>query len=213
MSIPSTTKSQKAALRKAVIHARSLLSASDVKNSSELIVKRLVESNVFQSSKSVSCFLSMAGEVDTDGIVRAALNSGKTLYVPRMNGRFIDMLRVYDLDDLNGLEAGKWGIREPGVMRDSSERQNAFEHGELDLIVMPGVAFDSNLARLGYGRGYYDRFINMYSEKHGSERTPTLVGVALDEQIVETGAIPMEAHDRALDAVLTPTKSYGSFSK
>lgn len=155
----------------------------------------------------------MAGEVETDGIVRAALSAGKTLYVPRMNGRLIDMLRVYDLEDLDKLEAGKWGIREPGVMRDGVERQNAFQHGELDLIVMPGVAFDSNLARLGYGRGYYDRFVNMYAEKYGNERTPLLVGIALDEQIVESGAIPLEEHDRILDAVLTPTQSYGNLSR
>ncbi|KAG8704479.1 5,10-methenyltetrahydrofolate synthetase [Ceratobasidium sp. 394] len=151
----------------------------------------------------------MPGEVDTDGVVRAALNTGKTLYIPRMNGRVINMLRVYDMHDLEGLEAGKWGIREPSPLKDGIERQEALQKGDLDLIVMPGVAFDSNLARLGYGRGYYDRFINSYAEKYGEGRVPKLIAIALDEQVVEPGMIPMESHDRALHSVLTPTQSYG----
>ncbi|KAG8700137.1 hypothetical protein FRC09_006149 [Ceratobasidium sp. 395] len=132
---------------------------------------------------------------------------GKTLYVPRMNGRVINMLRLYDVHDLDGLEAGKWGIREPDPLREGIERPEALQEGNLDLTVMPGIAFDNSLARLGYGRGYYDRFINSYAEKYGESKIPRLV--ALDEQIVEPGIIPMESHDRALHSVLTPTRSYG----
>ncbi|QRV91227.1 5-formyltetrahydrofolate cyclo-ligase [Ceratobasidium sp. AG-Ba] len=218
MSVPNTIKTQKAALRKSVLNVRSLLSAAQIKSSSEAITKKLLESSEFQTSTSVSCFLSMEGEVDTDGIVRSALDSvtipelrqpkGKTLYVPRMNGRVINMLRVYDIQDLDSLEAGKWGIREPSPTRDGSERQEALQNGGLDLIVMPGVAFDRNLARLGYGRGYYDRFINSYAEKYGEAQIPKLVGIALDEQIVESGMIPMESHDRSLHVIITPTESY-----
>ncbi|QRV76392.1 5-formyltetrahydrofolate cyclo-ligase [Ceratobasidium sp. AG-Ba] len=208
MSVPNTIKTQKAALRKSVLNVRSLLSAAQIKSSSEAITKKLLESSEFQTSTSVSCFLSMEGEVDTDGIVRSALDSGKTLYVPRMNGRVINMLRVYDVQDLDSLEAGKWGIREPSPTRDGSERQEALQNGGLDLIVMPGVAFDRNLARLGYGRGYYDRFINSYAEKYGEAQIPKLVGIALDEQIVESGSIPMESHDRSLHVIITPTNSH-----
>ncbi|KAG9128442.1 hypothetical protein FRC07_011199 [Ceratobasidium sp. 392] len=210
MSVPTTIKAQKAAVRKTVLNARSLLSASQIKNSSEAITKKLVESHAFQSSKSVSCFLSMAGEVDTDGIVRAVLNTGKTLYVPRMNGRVINMLRVYDSHDLDSLEAGKWGIREPSPLKAEVGRHEALQEGNLDLIVMPGVAFDSNLARLGYGRGYYDRFVNSYAEKYGESRIPKLVAIALDEQVVEPGMIPMESHDRTLHSVLTPTRTFSN---
>ncbi|GAB1519194.1 hypothetical protein RhiTH_002260 [Rhizoctonia solani] len=196
MSIPSTVKAQKAALRQTVLHARSLLSPLEVKSGSESITKRFVETQNFRESKAVSCFLSMSGEVDTDGIVREVLRTGKTLYVPRMNGRVIDMLRVYDLRDLDALPSGKWGIQEPEPVKDGEPRQD-------------GVAFDDKLARLGYGRGYYDRFVNTYAEKFGAARTPKLFGVALDAQIVGTGEIPLESHDRILDAVITPTDDYG----
>ncbi|CAE6418811.1 unnamed protein product [Rhizoctonia solani] len=209
MSIPSTIKAQKASLRKTVLHARSLISPSDIKNGSESITKRLTETQTFRESRAVSCFLSMSGEVDTDGIVQEVLRAGKKLYVPRMNGRVIDMLRVYDVGDLNGLPSGKWGIREPEPAKDGEPRQDAMQIGDLDLIVMPGVAFDSKLARLGYGRGFYDRFVNTYAEKFGAARIPKLVGVALDAQIVKPGEIPLEGHDRILDAIVTPANHYG----
>ncbi|CEL58014.1 putative 5-formyltetrahydrofolate cyclo-ligase OS=Caenorhabditis elegans GN=Y106G6E,4 PE=3 SV=1 [Rhizoctonia solani AG-1 IB] len=208
MSIPSTVKTQKAALRKTVLRARSLLSSSDIRNGSELITRKLIETPTFRESRTVSCFLSMPGEVETDGIIQEVLRAGKTLYVPRMNGRVIDMLRVYDVRDLNALPSGKWGIREPEPTRDGESRQNAMQSGDLDLIVMPGVAFDNKLARLGYGRGYYDRFVNTYTEKVGVTRVPKLVGVALDAQIVGPGEIPLEEHDRILDAIITPTNDY-----
>ncbi|KAJ1311133.1 hypothetical protein OPQ81_009634 [Rhizoctonia solani] len=181
MSIPSTIKAQKSALRKSVLQARSLLSSSDVKSSSESITKKLIDMQNFRESKAVSCFLSMQGEVDTDGIVREILRTGKTF----------------------------GGIREPEPVKDGEPRQDAIETGDLDLIVMPGVAFDSKLARLGYGKGYYDRFVNTYAAKFGEIRAPKLVGVALDAQIVSPGEIPLEEHDRILDAVVTPTHLYG----
>ncbi|CAE6433794.1 unnamed protein product [Rhizoctonia solani] len=209
MSIPSTIKAQKSALRKSVLQARALLSPTDVKTSSEAITKRLIGMQSFRESGVVSCFLSMPGEVDTDGIVREILRAGKTLYVPRMNGRVIDMLRVYDIGDLNALPSGKWGIREPEPLRDGEPRQDAMQSGDLGLIVMPGVAFDSKLARLGYGRGYYDRFVNTYTERFGATKTPKLIGVAFDAQIVNPGEVPLEEHDRILDAVVTPTQYYG----
>ncbi|CAE6402959.1 unnamed protein product [Rhizoctonia solani] len=194
MSIPSTIKAQKSALRKSVLQARALLSPSDVKNASESITKKLTGMQTFRESRAVSCFLSMQGEVDTDGVIREILRTGKTLYVPRMNGRVIDMLRVYDVEDLNALPAGKWGIREPEPIKDGEPRQDAMHSGDLDLIVMPG---------------YYDRFVNTYTEKFGASRTPKLVGVALDAQIVGPGDVPLEEHDRILDAVVTPTHHYG----
>ncbi|KAB5589104.1 Vacuolar protein [Ceratobasidium theobromae] len=209
ISMHATIKSQKATLRKSVLHARSLLSSSDIKSSSELITKKFIETRAFQTSKAVSCFLSMSGEVDTGGIVREILDSGKTLYVPRMNGRAIDMLRVYGLDDLDALPAGKWGIREPEPMKDGVPRQDAMQSGDLDLIIMPGVAFDNKLARLGYGKGYYDRFVNTYVGKYGNSHTPRMIGVALDVQVVEPGSIPLEEHDRILDALLTPAYHFG----
>ncbi|KAF8761636.1 ser thr protein phosphatase [Rhizoctonia solani] len=207
MSIPSTVKAQKAALRKPFFMLAPCSRPWRLKAAS--ITKRFVETQNFRESKAVSCFLSMSGEVDTDGIVREVLRTGKTLYVPRMNGRVIDMLRVYDLRDLDALPSGKWGIQEPEPVKDGEPRQDAMQAGDLDLIVMPGVAFDDKLARLGYGRGYYDRFVNTYAEKFGAARTPKLFGVALDAQIVGTGEIPLESHDRILDAVITPTDDYG----
>ncbi|CAE7188585.1 unnamed protein product [Rhizoctonia solani] len=212
MSIPSTIKAQKSALRKSVLQARALLSPSDVKNSSEAITKKLIDMQTFRESGAVSCFLSMTGEIDTDGIVREILRAGKTLYVPRMNGRVIDMLRVYDIGDLNALPSGKWGIREPEPLKDGEPRQDggyqdvtmiywdltlqlpAMQNGDLSLIVMPG---------------YYDRFVNTYVEKFGAARAPKLVGVALDAQIVSPGEIPLEEHDKILDTVVTPTHHYG----
>jgi len=72
----------------------------------------------------------------------------------------------------------------------------------LDVIFMPGVAFDRAFARLGHGKGYYDRFINAYTSERAHR--PLLVALALREQIVPTGQIPMSEHDIPVDVIVSP---------
>lgn len=161
-------------------------------------------------------------EVDTWALCRAALCHGKHLYVPRFSTlaagadareshTFADMhmLRVYDTQELeSGLTVNKWGIAEPTLqLPDGTLRENAMDVG-LDLIVLPGVAFDRHGARLGQGRGYYDRYLAQCAARAQAQgrAPPHTIALALREQLLET--VPRDAHDRPVDVIVTADANY-----
>ncbi|KZV99455.1 5-formyltetrahydrofolate cyclo-ligase [Exidia glandulosa HHB12029] len=115
----------------------------------------------------------------------------------------MQMLRVRDVADLESISpSGKWGLREP-----DPHGREAAPPGTLDLIIVPGVAFDGSKRpkRLGHGKGYYDIYISGAAD---ALKVPTLVGIALSEQLLEEGTIPVDEHDRVMDAVVTPLGFY-----
>ncbi|KAL1976738.1 hypothetical protein VTN31DRAFT_3020 [Thermomyces dupontii] len=195
-----------------------------ISSQSATATSRLLALPEYRSAKRISVFLSMPqGEISTTGIVRDALTSGKEVYVPYTHkvtqASVMDMLRLYSMDDFESLKPDKWGI--PSLAEESiPTRQNCFgghgiaptrsrspEDAGLDLIVLPGVAFDTGMRRLGHGKGYYDHFLNRYNkEVAGTVRAnsrPYLVAVALREQLLlPPEEIPVGAHDRPVDAII-----------
>lgn len=137
-----------------------------------------------------------AGEINTQGVLRHALSVGKQVYIPyiykpvapkaeNLPASIMDMLHLSSEEDMAGLKADKWGI--PSIQKDSVEaRANCFggtglSNGEspkkdadgLDLIVMPSMAFDREMNRLGHGKGYYDNFITRLCDD-GKRKKPFL---------------------------------------
>lgn len=147
----------------------------------------------YQAARRISVYLSMpSGEISTTGIVRDALAQGKKVFIPYtfkltspdegQPDSIMDMVELYSINDFESLQPDKWGIPTPD--KDSiSSRANCFggtgvTNGEpptsstkegLDLIVMPGMAFDAQFGRLGHGKGFYDYFL---SRCHQSARMP-----------------------------------------
>jgi len=148
------------------------------------------------------------GELDTAPLVSAILAAGKVLYVPKLDTSHsarprMDMLRVYDQSDLDSFPSGLWGIREPPHDRNGEPRSNALDPDQqLDLVIVPGVAFDTSMGRLGHGKGYYDSFITEYIAKTGRSR-PFLVALALNEQVLQGEQVPMiSGHDWRMDCIV-----------
>jgi len=151
------------------------------------------------------------GEVDTSSLVSEILTARKTLYVPRIDRTVpnqMSLLQIYNSEDLQSLPSGTWGIKEPGVEWEGRRRMNVLddECEGLDLILVPGVAFDGSLSRLGHGKGYYDRFITNYAAKRPR---PLLVALALRQQIID-GEVPMGEHDWKMDMVVGPDGIIGA---
>jgi 5-formyltetrahydrofolate cyclo-ligase len=142
----------------------------------------------------VLAYAAMPEELDPSPLVDALRVRGARVAYPRVCGP--GELALHWCDDANELAAGYCGIAEPAA--DAPE----VAAEELDLVLVPGTAFDAACARLGMGGGFYDRLLA------GAASQALAVGLAFDEQIVD--AVPVEAHDVALDVVVTPTRTLTS---
>ncbi|KAF2999780.1 hypothetical protein E8E13_005608 [Curvularia kusanoi] len=177
----------------------------------------------YKAAGRISVYLSMpTGEINTSNIVRDALDQGKKVFIPYtynldepIGGQpksIMDMVELSSMQDFESLKADKWGIPTPS--NDSiSSRANCFgttgiTSGRvedvtdgLDLIVMPGMAFDTGFGRLGHGKGFYDFFLNRCQQV---ARMPFRVGLSLTEQLLPPNeSVPMDKSDFRLDALIT----------
>ncbi|KAL0959615.1 hypothetical protein HGRIS_011318 [Hohenbuehelia grisea] len=201
-------KADKRLLRKAISSTLWALAPQDIQAQSQAVTHRVLALPAFQACQTVSCYLSMpSGELDTSTLVAEILKAGKTLFVPKVDvlgPGSMDLLKIHDTDDLQSLPAGVWGIKEPTSHYNQQPRLTVMDPRceDLDLILVPGVAFDHSLSRLGHGKGYYDRFISSYSEAW--RKRPLLVALALREQIVDENNVPVGDHDWKMDLVISP---------
>jgi 5-formyltetrahydrofolate cyclo-ligase len=207
--LDASVQEQKQALRKEIRARMKAVSRDDILAESSKVWDRLFELPEYKTSRSVSIFLSMpAGEIATEAVIQDAVQTRKHVYVPQVGKKFeqadMEMLKVVDPKTTDGTlfhhawPRNKWGIPEPPI---SGQTVVVAKPGDLDLIVVPGLGFDSEGNRLGQGKGYYDRFIERMIL--GSDKPPYLVAVGLDCQLVES--IPFGDHDRPMDKVLLPS--------
>jgi 5-formyltetrahydrofolate cyclo-ligase len=182
---------------------REKLSALDVENvaaQSAEAQRTIITLPQFQQADRIGIYLSMpTGEAQTDTLVKASLLSGKSVFVPyiysigaeKPKRKVMDMLRLESMDEYYGLKRDSWGI--PSLSREGREgRENAMggrglsftaegsEHkagedqGGLDMIVVPAVAFDRSMNRMGHGAGFYDRFLTRFCD--GDLRSKPFLG-------------------------------------
>ncbi len=150
----------------------------------------LEEQSLWRNAQSILFYAPLPEELDVWPLFMDALAAGKTVLLPRFEPEQNHYVACHIRDAAKDLRPGKFGIREP-VASCAKILLN-----QLDLILVPGVAFDLSGHRLGRGKGFYDRLLAVL---HG----PTC-GVAFDQQIVSH--IPIEPHDLRLSCILTPTR-------
>ncbi|GAA6046523.1 hypothetical protein JCM3770_006191 [Rhodotorula araucariae] len=199
-------------LRKAIARRLASVPTPQLEHDSQAVIAHLVASPYYTAARSLSVYLSTpTGEVQTDPLIRHALAAGKRIYVPycpKESTTEMRMLRLDGLQHLDRLEKNRWGIREiHPAEANSLEDADAPTSPGLDLILVPGLAFDPLRRRLGHGRGYYDRYITAcmdYPRRFGKP-APTTVALALGAQMVQEGEeIPLNEWDRLVDVLMTP---------
>jgi len=165
----------------------------------DIIQQTILHSPIYGRSKHIALYLHTDDEVPTDKLIQHIFDSGRICYAPRVNGIKMDFFRVYSPEDLKSCSPNRWKIREPSA---DTARENPLETGLLDLIIVPGLAFDKNKGRLGRGKGYYDQFIAKTYKIFNliNKPRPYLLGVAFKEQILPK--IPMENHDLFVDELI-----------
>ena len=152
------------------------------------IAKHIFSWEIFQSSSVIFCFVSFRSEVNTYTIIEKSMQLGKTVATPRVNLSTNNMDACIINDVSASLEAGYYGIPEP------LKSCKIVDYRSIDLIITPGLAFTVRGERLGYGGGFYDRFM----EHH---RHTTSSALTYDRFILEE--LPVKEHDLPVDYVIT----------
>lgn len=202
----------KSALRSEIRGSVKALSQQYVDSVSDCLSERLRKEEIFAKSKVVSCYLSMKGEVNTKMLIQSIFKNNQKIFIPKVTGKKSQdmfMFEVRSMEEMENFPKNNWGIPEPPFDLLDTTKDGVFG-GLIDVIILPGVAFSPSCERLGHGKGYYDCFIERITKEHEKfgRAQPILIGLALDEQIVES--VPTEAHDICLDYVVTPTTTYAS---
>jgi 5-formyltetrahydrofolate cyclo-ligase len=150
----------------------------------------LTEQALWRSAQTILFFAPLPGELDVWPLLSVALEAGKGAALPVFDRRLKHYTACLIQDPDTDVHVGHFGIREPNTY---CSRLTA---SHVDLILVPGVAFDAKGHRLGRGKGYYDRLLAVI---HG-----TRCGVAFEQQLVPE--VPVEKHDARMDYLLTPTR-------
>ncbi|MBP5281131.1 MAG: 5-formyltetrahydrofolate cyclo-ligase [Lachnospiraceae bacterium] len=146
---------EKRALRKKLLALRDALAEEQRKRGEVLITERILGHQWFYLSDMILGFVSYGSEIETREILKEALAKGKKLYLPKVTGH--DEMKFYRVTSLEELKEGYKGILEP----DGTSEEYVYdeESAKKTLLLMPGVGFDAYGNRLGYGKGFYDRFL------------------------------------------------------
>ena len=192
-----TTQGLKQSIRQRILSEREQLPADLRTQFSVEIVRRIVLMPEYQAARVVLGYMNFGAEFESELWVKQALADGKTLLLPKVN-RDTNTLDVYRVTNLPyDLAPGLWNIREP--LPERCDKVDAL--AELNFILLPGVAFGRDGARLGYGGGFYDKLLARMDEECGIAHSLALVAAAYSMQIVE--GIPQEATDRKVQWLVT----------
>jgi 5-formyltetrahydrofolate cyclo-ligase len=178
----------KRALRRRIKDWRDSLAPEERDEMTEQVARRVFDLGAYHSARRVLAYAAHGSEVGTDAVTAGILKDGKGLILPRVTE---DGLTLHRVDDpARDLVPGVWDIPEPDA------RCPVVAPEEVELFLLPGLAFDPEGHRLGYGRGYFDRVLGRASGEK--------VALAFDGQVVE--AVPVGPQDVPVDAVVTPTR-------
>lgn len=180
---------EKAELRARMRRMRRALSGEEQQRAADGVYARVVNLSGYRKADIVMAYVAARGELSLQRVLEDMLNSGRTLALPRCgeNGA----MDAYRVTDMRQLRQGAYGILEP------DESCPLVPPEEIDLMLIPGTAFDREGGRIGQGGGYYDRYI----QKTRAVR----VGVCHEFALMDR--VPTEEHDARMDAVVTPEET------
>ncbi|MFO7564028.1 MAG: 5-formyltetrahydrofolate cyclo-ligase [Enhygromyxa sp.] len=184
----------KQALRKQLLRLRREL--TQIEERSAALTRHLLEHPLWQSARGVAAFVGVRNEPDTAELLEQSVAAGKVVWLPRLTGP--GLMRFWPCADFSTLEPGKMGLREPPIVEEGVVAPGP-EH-EVDLVLVPGLGFGRDGARIGFGAGHYDRALGT---RRGAAK-PVLCGVCFSEFLDPFGEqVPMVEHDVPMHYVVT----------
>lgn len=182
----------KKALRKEIIEKRNNMDLVKKEEMDEKILNKFYESKYYKEAEKIFMYISYGSEINTRKIIDKALKDNKKIFVPRTEFKTRSMDAV-EITTLHNLIESKYGILEP------SKEKPHIDPNELDLIVVPGVAFDRNGGRMGYGAGFYDR----YFKKISKDNINKIMKLALAYELQLLDRVPMNEQDVPVNYIIT----------
>jgi len=180
-------------MRKLYLETRNSIPYEDKVRKSGLIQRKLLTTDTYKKADSIFVYIAMKNEVDTAMIIEKAIKDNKKIAVPiSLNNR--EMFFV-PYEGMENLVKTKFGVLEP-----VSNRKKEVLPNKDSIFIVPGVAFDEEGHRMGYGGGYYDTYIEKYDVKDA-------IAIAFEAQIQKT--IPYEEHDKKIKYIITEKRIIG----
>jgi 5,10-methenyltetrahydrofolate synthetase len=181
---------QKAALRWAMLDKRDALALDVREKMNPVITAKLIALPVYQQAKTILAYMNIGSEFDAAEFIADVLARGKVLVLPKVNkaSKTLDIFQVKN--PAIELLPGVWGIAEPDPTLCKS-----ISISQVDLVLVPGLAFDITGQRVGYGGGYYDKLLA------GCDKKTRLIAAAYSMQMVP--AVPALSHDLKVEMVIT----------
>lgn len=176
-------------LRRCMIERRNSLNNKDIEKKSQTIISNLSKLSVYKYSKFIFVYVSFRSEVITKGFIMNAIKDGKRIAVPITLAEK-KIIQPCEIRSLNELAPGTWGILEP-----KKGNYKVVDSSQIDLAIVPGLAFDYSFNRLGYGAGYYDRFLPSMNS------LAIKIGICYDFQLIDS--LPAEKYDIPMDVIIT----------
>ncbi len=177
-------------IRRDILKKRYSLSKNDIRNKSQQVFLHLAETVEYINSQNIMFYVATRSEAQTEEMIKMSIKMGKNVFVPIILPECLNLApsKIFDFDI--ELEKGKKGILEP-----KKEYYRLFPPENIDLIIIPGVAFDLNGNRIGRGFGYYDNFLKKVCS------SAKIVALAFEMQIVKE--IPNDKNDIPVHGIIT----------
>ncbi|HAJ32233.1 MAG TPA: 5-formyltetrahydrofolate cyclo-ligase [Candidatus Atribacteria bacterium] len=184
-------------IRRNILKKRLSLLKEDIKNKSQQVFLNLADTVEYRNSRNIMFYAATRSEVQTEEMIKTSMRMGKNIFIPIILSDCINLAasKIFDFD--TELEKGKKGILEP-----KKEYYRLFPPENIDLIIIPGVAFDLSGNRIGRGFGYYDNFLRKI---HTSTK---IIALAFEMQIVKK--IPNDKNDIPVHKIITEKRIINS---
>ena len=184
-------------MRKSALILRDQLTVKDRQDRSSSAINNLLSLDTVQRAGVIFVYMHFRSEVQTLGFIYSCLRADKIVAVPVTYPGISAIKAVQISDPVNDVEPGYCLIPEP---KNDIIADNIVDPSLIDVVVVPGSVFDRSGGRLGYGGGYYDRFL--------SESAPSAMRIGLAYELQMTREVPIEPHDQFMDYVVTEKKNY-----
>jgi 5-formyltetrahydrofolate cyclo-ligase len=183
-------KEEKKVLRNKILEIRDSLNNNEKELMDNKIFNELINTDLYKRSINIFIYISFSNEINTRNIIEKAFKDKKNVFIPKVY-KDDKLMKAIKLNSIDELKKNSMGILEP------IDDSNYIEKENIDLIVVPGVVFDKECNRIGYGGGYYDRYLKDIKSKKNK------IALAYDLQIVDK--IESEVHDIKVDYIITNT--------